>query len=220
MSLQEDIERVWHECGVEPTGRDMTNECRLAARILADEKTINEDAPRFYLHLLDTVWREAQGVAPEYFDDLTPERRLEILKKARETFKLEPDEPSICSEHQEKQAGCTICQATIYNIFPAEEVERAHAAAEAAGQTVCKGCGFAFYLTVKACPRCEEPEAGLPPFRAKAELENHNNALRTIYEMHASSCKDEECMICGVLACPKSEPLHFHHDGCPAECGT
>lgn len=179
MSLQEDIERVWRECGVEPTGHDMTNECRLAARILGLEKEI--------------------AVA------------VERLKRA---------EPSICSEHQEKQAGCTICQATIYNIFPAEEVERAHAAAEAAGQTVCKGCGFAFYLTVKACPRCEEPEAGLPPFRAKAELENHNNALRTIYEMHASSCKDEECMICGVLACPKSEPLHFHHDGCPAECGT
>lgn len=27
---------------------------------------------------------------------------------------------------------------------------------------------------------------------------------------------DGECLTCGVLFCPYSEPLHFHHDGCPA----
>jgi len=27
---------------------------------------------------------------------------------------------------------------------------------------------------------------------------------------------DDECMYCGVRACPHGEPLHFHHDGCPA----
>ena len=28
--------------------------------------------------------------------------------------------------------------------------------------------------------------------------------------------EDQECLICGVLCCPAGEPLHFHHDGCPA----
>lgn len=25
-----------------------------------------------------------------------------------------------------------------------------------------------------------------------------------------------ECIVCGMLVCPHGEPLHFHHDGCPA----
>lgn len=29
-------------------------------------------------------------------------------------------------------------------------------------------------------------------------------------------CPDIECLICGIIACPDNEPLHFHHDGCPA----
>jgi hypothetical protein len=29
-------------------------------------------------------------------------------------------------------------------------------------------------------------------------------------------CRDDECTICGILACPERDPLHFHHDGCPA----
>lgn len=46
--------------------------------------------------------------------------------------------------------------------------------------------------------------------------ENANAALKTIYELHATHCDDGECMTCAVLACPHYEPLHFHHDGCPA----
>lgn len=30
------------------------------------------------------------------------------------------------------------------------------------------------------------------------------------------TCKNDECMICGVRDCPYNEPLHYHHDGCPA----
>jgi len=30
------------------------------------------------------------------------------------------------------------------------------------------------------------------------------------------TCKNDECMICGVRDCPHDEPLHYHHDGCPA----
>lgn len=29
-------------------------------------------------------------------------------------------------------------------------------------------------------------------------------------------CPANECMICAVIDCPHGEPLHFHHDGCPA----
>ncbi len=30
------------------------------------------------------------------------------------------------------------------------------------------------------------------------------------------NCPVGECMICAVTWCPNQEPLHFHHDGCPA----
>jgi hypothetical protein len=29
-------------------------------------------------------------------------------------------------------------------------------------------------------------------------------------------CPDPECHTCGEIVCPYGEPLHFHHDGCPA----
>lgn len=29
-------------------------------------------------------------------------------------------------------------------------------------------------------------------------------------------CGDPECMECAEIICPHKEPLHFHHDGCPA----
>lgn len=29
-------------------------------------------------------------------------------------------------------------------------------------------------------------------------------------------CPDGECYECGEIICPYREPLHFHHDGCPA----
>jgi len=31
-----------------------------------------------------------------------------------------------------------------------------------------------------------------------------------------SECTEPECIICGQIVCPHHEPLHFHHDGCPA----
>jgi hypothetical protein len=33
-----------------------------------------------------------------------------------------------------------------------------------------------------------------------------------------NECTDCECIACGVIVimCPHGEPLHFHHDGCPA----
>src|SRR5690606_28687401 len=30
------------------------------------------------------------------------------------------------------------------------------------------------------------------------------------------TCKEAECFACSVLMCPRAEPMHLHHDGCPA----
>lgn len=31
-----------------------------------------------------------------------------------------------------------------------------------------------------------------------------------------AACDDDECLMCGEFMCPYGEPLHLHHDGCPA----
>jgi septal ring factor EnvC (AmiA/AmiB activator) len=47
---------------------------------------------------------------------------------------------------------------------------------------------------------------------AKAEAERlRDNVCQLI-----DHCPDAECGTCGMAACPYGEPLHFHHDGCPA----
>lgn len=30
------------------------------------------------------------------------------------------------------------------------------------------------------------------------------------------TCPDAECTKCAVRDCPHAEPMHYHHDGCPA----
>lgn len=48
--------------------------------------------------------------------------------------------------------------------------------------------------------------------------------LRTFARVHRGDTPDDdvcgegdgECLLCGVLDCPHGEPLHYHHDGCPA----
>lgn len=39
----------------------------------------------------------------------------------------------------------------------------------------------------------------------------HCGEHKTWYEGYKA-----ECVHCGSLGCPHSEPLHYHHDGCPA----
>lgn len=56
------------------------------------------------------------------------------------------------------------------------------------------------------------PACGVAPL----ELSRPMAKLRTIHELHATKCEDAECLLCGVLSCPLGEPMHFHHDGCPA----
>lgn len=35
-------------------------------------------------------------------------------------------------------------------------------------------------------------------------------------DLALAECEDGECEICASIVCPYGEPLHFHHDGCPA----
>ena len=32
---------------------------------------------------------------------------------------------------------------------------------------------------------------------------------------NTDTCPDMECLACGERECQHSEPMHFHHDGCP-----
>lgn len=38
----------------------------------------------------------------------------------------------------------------------------------------------------------------------------------TITDAQLALCTEPECIFCGAIVCPHGEPLHFHHDGCPA----
>jgi hypothetical protein len=41
-------------------------------------------------------------------------------------------------------------------------------------------------------------------------------ATNALTDQLLNLCDDMECSICAVIVCPHAEPLHFHHDGCPA----
>ena len=43
--------------------------------------------------------------------------------------------------------------------------------------------------------------------------------LDVILHPATEDCPDQECTLCGERDCPDGEPLHYHHDGCPA-CET
>jgi hypothetical protein len=56
--------------------------------------------------------------------------------------------------------------------------------------------------------------------RVEAERDDLRQRLTTISHMHHfpdAECQNAECVICGVLDCRWAEPLHYHHDSCPAE---
>lgn len=50
--------------------------------------------------------------------------------------------------------------------------------------------------------------------------EQHLAELRAKADRLVNECQgvngDGECSECGEICCPHGEPLHFHHDGCPA----
>lgn len=57
---------------------------------------------------------------------------------------------------------------------------------------------------------CEDAAAHI------AELERRVAEKETMVDGLLQHCADPECMTCGRIICPYSEPMHFHHDGCPA----
>jgi len=50
----------------------------------------------------------------------------------------------------------------------------------------------------------------------KLTMQAMHDKLLAIAAVHKDHEPLHECMECGVIECPHHEPLHFHHDGCPA----
>lgn len=48
------------------------------------------------------------------------------------------------------------------------------------------------------------------------DLEQVAREKMTQIDALLAHCPDPECLTCGAIICPHHEPLHFHHDGCPA----
>jgi hypothetical protein len=51
-----------------------------------------------------------------------------------------------------------------------------------------------------------------------AECQKEVLRLSEIADALLNHCEKDngECMTCSTIVCPHKEPLHFHHDGCPA----
>lgn len=47
-------------------------------------------------------------------------------------------------------------------------------------------------------------------------LQQRVTRLEAMVDKLLAHCPDAECLTCGAAVCPYGEPLHFHHDGCPA----
>lgn len=56
----------------------------------------------------------------------------------------------------------------------------------------------------------EQQEAEIAMLRKDAERKT------TQIDALLQHCADAECHTCGSIICRHGEPLHFHHDGCPA----
>jgi len=48
--------------------------------------------------------------------------------------------------------------------------------------------------------------------RLESELAEANSKIQHLL----NHCQDGECSVCAEIVCKHHEPLHFHHDGCPA----
>jgi hypothetical protein len=57
----------------------------------------------------------------------------------------------ICSKHQTPASDCVLCNTDIRDVLP--DYDKKIAEAEAAGRHTCV-CGFEYFLTTDACPRC------------------------------------------------------------------
>ncbi|MFD1121871.1 hypothetical protein ACFQ2T_05100 [Methylophilus flavus] len=55
-----------------------------------------------------------------------------------------------------------------------------------------------------------QPTTDISEWKTKCEK------LEAMVDKLLDHCPDGECLTCGSIVCPDEEPLHFHHDGCPA----
>jgi hypothetical protein len=62
---------------------------------------------------------------------------------------------SICSQHQNYDPGCNLCNTTVEAVIPdfAEKLRQARAA----GEHKCEHCAFVYFKTLDVCPRCYAP---------------------------------------------------------------
>lgn len=58
----------------------------------------------------------------------------------------------------------------------------------------------------------EYPKLQADNTRLRAENDHKTRQLDHLLQ----HCGDAECDKCAEIICPEHEPLHFHHDGCPA----
>lgn len=62
------------------------------------------------------------------------------------------------------------------------------------------------------CEQCNHPS------REEDPSEEEDDNIPSLHP-HTDACPDMECTICSERDCPRGEPLHYHHDGCPV-CDT
>ena len=87
----------------------------------------------------------------------------------------------------------------------------------------CPDCGLkklpmhgSMYDEKMRCTKCHNKHS-------RARLKKDTMSIKPIdfekeYKNH-KRCEDpelQECIYCGWKDCPHHEPLHYHHDGCPA----
>lgn len=48
------------------------------------------------------------------------------------------------------------------------------------------------------------------------ELARQRDRDKQTVDALLNHCPDMECSECARIVCPHAEPMHFHHDGCPA----
>jgi hypothetical protein len=57
--------------------------------------------------------------------------------------------------------------------------------------------------------------AGSPIFDLMVYMKDVEEILDKHF-VRREPCDGDECINCGERDCPHKEPLHYHHDGCPA----
>jgi hypothetical protein len=64
----------------------------------------------------------------------------------------------------------------------------------------------------KTCHLCPSTDAD------NIDENNECNNCKQLISSHppTQDCDDAECWICAARDCPHREPMHYHHDGCPA----